>query len=186
MRRVVVIGSPGSGKSTFSQRLGALLDLPVIHLDAHFWRPGWVEPVRRDWAAQQLDLIQQPGWIMDGYYGGTLDIRYGAADTVIFLDLPRWVCLWRVLKRRVVYHGRSRPDIAAKCPESIDWPFIQYVWRYPHAKRPEVLRRLLALPSSKQIIQLDSSQAVKQLLHQVAKSLNPTFSGGPNERSFTL
>ncbi len=170
MQRVVVIGSAGAGKSTFSQRLGALLRLPVIHLDAHFWRPGWVEPLRKDWAAQQLDLIQQPGWIMDGYYGGTLDIRYGAADTIIFLDVPRTVCVWRALKRRVVYHGRQRSDSAAGCPEQLDWPFIQYIWRYPQAKRPDVLRRLAGLPAGKHIIHLDSSKAVKKFLLQLAES----------------
>ncbi|MBA3468996.1 MAG: DNA topology modulation protein [Herpetosiphonaceae bacterium] len=170
MRRVVVIGSPGAGKSTFSQQLGRLLELPVIHLDSHFWRPGWVEPLRRDWAAQQLELIQQPGWIMDGYYGGTIDIRYGAADTIIFLDVPRTICLWRTLKRRVVYHSRQRPDMAAKCPESIDWPFIQYIWRYPAAKRPDVWRRLAELPSGKHIVHLDSSKAVKKFLLQLAVS----------------
>ncbi len=170
MQRVVVIGSAGAGKSTFSQHLGRLLQLPVIHLDAHFWRPGWVEPLRKDWAVQQLDLIQQPGWIIDGYYGGTLDIRYGVADTIIFLDLPRIVCVWRTLKRRVVYHGRQRPDMAADCPESIDWPFIQYIWRYPYAKRPDVLRRLAGLSPGKHIIHLDSSKAVKKFLLQLAES----------------
>lgn len=168
MKRIVVLGSGGSGKSTFSQRLGAILQLPVIHLDAHFWRPGWVEPVRKDWAAQQLDLIQQPGWIMDGNYGGTLDIRLGIADTVIFLDLHHMLCLWRVLKRRVLYHGRSRPDMASECPESIDWQFITWVWQYPRDKRPGVLRKLARLQHQKTIIHLRSPNDVQQFLQQHA------------------
>jgi adenylate kinase family enzyme len=170
MQRVVIIGSPGAGKSTFSQYLGRLLNLPIIHLDAHFWRPGWVEPLRKDWAAQQLDLIQQPAWIMDGYYGGTIDIRFGAADTIIFIDLPRIVCVWRVLKRRVLYHRSRRPDIAAGCSEQLDWPFIQWIWRYPSAKRPGILRKLAVLQARKQIVHLDSSKAVKKFLLQLAES----------------
>jgi adenylate kinase family enzyme len=170
MQRVVVIGSPGAGKSTFSQRLGPLLNLPVIHLDAHFWRPGWVEPLRKDWAARQLDLIQQPAWIMDGYYGGTIDIRLGAADTIIFIDLPRTVCVWRVLKRSVLYRRRRRPDMAAGCSEQLDWPFIQWIWRYPATKRPGILRTLAGLSARKHIVHLDSSKAVKKFLLQLAES----------------
>jgi adenylate kinase family enzyme len=167
MQRIIVIGSPGSGKSTFSQRLGAALGRPVIHLDAVFWRPGWVEPAsRREWAGQLLDLIQGPTWIMDGNYGGTLELRLGAADTVIMLDLPAPLCTWRVLRRRVQYHGRSRPDIAAGCPEKIDWAFVKYVWRFSRDKRPALLRRLAALAGKKQIIYLRSSAAIKSFLDQ--------------------
>lgn len=176
MNRVVVLGSSGAGKSTFSRQLGALLGLPVIHLDAHFWRTGWVEPIRKDWAAQQLDLIQAPRWIMDGNYGGTLAIRLGVADTIIFIDLPHTLCLWRVLKRRVMYHGRSRPDMPAGCPEAIDWEFIRWTWRYPYDKRPMLLRKLAALRATKQIIELRSTRAVKQFLEkQKAQSEKQMF-----------
>lgn len=166
MNRVVVLGSSGAGKSTFSRQLGALFDLPVVHLDAHFWRTGWVEPARKDWAMQQLDLIQAPRWIMDGNYSGTLSIRLGVADTIIFIDLPHTLCTWRVLKRRVMYHGRSRPDVPADCPEAFDWEFIRWTWRYPYDKRPTLLRKLAALQATKHIIHLRSTRTVKQFLER--------------------
>ncbi|HYF64068.1 MAG TPA: AAA family ATPase [Herpetosiphonaceae bacterium] len=168
-----MIGSPGAGKSTFSRRLGQVLGREVIYLDRAFWRPGWVEPAsRREWAAQILDLIQGPAWIMDGNYGGTLDLRLGAADTVIMLDLPAPLCTWRVLRRRIQYHGRSRPDIADGCPEKLSWEFVKYVWRFGRDKRPAMLRRLARLAATKQIIYLRSSAAIESFLER-QRSANP-------------
>jgi adenylate kinase family enzyme len=70
MRRVLVIGSGGAGKSTFSVALGKRLELPVIHLDAHFWRPGWVETPKPEWRERVAQLAARDAWVMDGNYGG--------------------------------------------------------------------------------------------------------------------
>ncbi|MEM6646980.1 MAG: hypothetical protein AAF730_12090 [Bacteroidota bacterium] len=86
MRRVIIIGSGGSGKSTLAKRLGEQLSLPVIHLDAHYWNPGWVETPPDAWAAKVDTLIKGEAWVMDGNYGGTMDARIARADTVIFLS----------------------------------------------------------------------------------------------------
>ena len=93
MRRVAIIGSSGAGKSTLARRLGERTGLPVVHLDEHFWRPGWVETSRGEWRAVQTALCAQDAWIMDGNYSGTLDVRLARADTVVFLDLPRRVTI---------------------------------------------------------------------------------------------
>src|SRR5690349_18913828 len=99
MKRVVVIGSGGSGKSTFSRELGRATGIPVIHLDREFWRPGWEETPKDEWNALVAELLAGESWIMDGNFGGTREMRMQAADTIIFLDLPRRVCLYRILKR---------------------------------------------------------------------------------------
>src|ERR1051325_11561095 len=117
MRRVLVIGSGGAGKSTFAARLGERTGLPVVHLDAHYWRAGWRETPREEWDARVDELLAADEWIIDGNYGGTLARRLAACDTVIFLDLPRTLCLWRVVKRRALFRGRSRPDMAEGWPE---------------------------------------------------------------------
>jgi len=142
MQRIMIVGSPGSGKTTLARQLGATLSIEVIHLDRHFWQPGWVEPPHDKWIKLQQRLVQRPSWIMDGNYGATQNIRLAVADTIIFLDMPRWVCLWRALKRRVQYHGRSRPDLPPDCPEVLDWVFLQYVWTYPQDRRPKIMQRL--------------------------------------------
>ncbi len=131
MRKVIVIGSGGAGKSTFAVRLGERLGLPVIHQDALYWRPSWVETPPDEWKATLATLVQRDAWIMDGNFGGTLDLRIAASDTVILLDLPRTVCLWRALKRAVRYLGRTRPDMAEGCNEKIDLQFLRWIWDYP-------------------------------------------------------
>jgi adenylate kinase family enzyme len=142
MNRVLVVGCAGAGKSTFARRLAGISGLPVIHLDRHYWQPGWVETDKVQWASRVETLIAQPAWIMDGNYGGTLAARLSRADTVIHLDMPRALCLWRVLKRTTLKHGRTRDDMTEDCPERFDWPFLQYVWRYRRDHRPILLDAL--------------------------------------------
>jgi len=79
---------------------------------------------------------------MDGNYGGTLPARLNRADTVIHLDMPRGACLWRVLKRTTLHHGRTRTDMTEGCPERFDWPFLRYVWSYRADHRPILLDAL--------------------------------------------
>jgi len=89
--------------------------------------------------------------VMDGNYGATLDLRLGACDTVVFLDVPRVVCLWRVLRRRVRYRGRARPDLAAGCVEQLPWEFVRWIWTYPRRRRAGILERLRALAGEKRV-----------------------------------
>jgi len=132
-RRVVVTGTAGSGKSTFSRALSAKTGLPVTHLDVYFWRPGWVAPSEDEWRAQQRDLIKSDEWILDGNYHATLDLRLERADTAVFLDTQWWVCAWRALARGV----RRRPvgfQLPIGCEESAlrrlreEW---HLAWRIP-------------------------------------------------------
>lgn len=164
MQRVLVIGSGGAGKSTFSRRLGEATGLPVVHLDACHWRPGWVAAPKDEWMRIVDEIAARDAWIMDGNYGGTLDQRLAACDTVVFLDLPRVVCLWRVLWRSVRYRGRSRPDMAPGCPERMTWEFVRWIWTYPRKRRPDILRRLDALPAEKRVVILDSARATARFL----------------------
>ena len=164
MKRVLVIGSGGSGKTTFAKELAARTGLPLIHLDQLFWSPGWVPMPDDQWDALIAQLIARDSWIMDGNYGRTMAVRLEAADTVIFLDLPRVVCTWRILKRQLRYFGRIRPDSAPGCPERITWEFISWVWTYPSRRRPDIMKRLDAIRSSKRIVILRSDQEVRAFL----------------------
>src|SRR4029079_12871886 len=91
-RRVLVTGMAGSGKSTFSRALGAKTGLPVIHLDVHYWKPGWVKPSDEEWRGKQRALLARDEWIADGNYYETLDTQVQRATTVVLLDTPWWVC----------------------------------------------------------------------------------------------
>jgi adenylate kinase family enzyme len=138
VRRVLVVGSGGSGKSYLARQLGPKLGLPVFHLDPLFWKPGWVETPEAEWRAIQAQLVRRPKWIIDGNHAPTLDLRLRAADTVILLDMPRRLCLWRVVKRSLQHRRRERLDRAAGCRERLNWSFLRWVWTFPKEGRPEV------------------------------------------------
>jgi adenylate kinase family enzyme len=139
MQRVLIIGSPGSGKSTFARRLGALTGLPVVHIDQLFWDPGWVQVPSRLYLARLRDALSEDRWIMDGNYTSSLDLRLPRADRIILLDRSRLSCVRRIGQRIASSHGQVRADMAAGCPERIDWAFLKYVWNYPNKDRQETL-----------------------------------------------
>jgi adenylate kinase family enzyme len=138
MRRVMVVGCAGAGKTTFARRLGETLKLPVVSLDFHFWRPGWQSPDRAEWRQQVTTLAAMPDWIMDGNYSNTYDLRMPRADSLIWLDYPRGICMRRVLARTIRGYGRSRPDLPQDCPERFDFAFLRYVWDFPRKHRPRI------------------------------------------------
>jgi adenylate kinase family enzyme len=130
MDRILILGCSGAGKSTLAGQLSQILDMPIIHLDQEYWQPGW-KPTPDDlWFQRVATLIQQNRWIMDGNYGSTLDMRLKRADGIIVMDYPRWLCLWRVMKRICRHKGHTRPDMAPECVERWDWEFIRYVWAF--------------------------------------------------------
>ena len=167
MQRVLVIGCGGAGKSTFSRALGDRTGLPVVHLDLLNWKPGWVNTPREQWERVVRAALDNDRWIMDGNYGGTLPLRLEACDTVVYLDLPRWICLARVVQRRVRAVWRRRPDLAVGCRERLTWEFLVWIWNYRRSRRPKILDRLDQLRSSKAIHVLESAADVRQFLLSV-------------------
>jgi adenylate kinase family enzyme len=142
MRKILILGCSGAGKSTLARQIGSVTGLPIIHLDQHYWLPGWQEPDKETWLRKVSALIAQPRWVMDGNFGGTLVLRLTAADTAIFLDFPTRVCLGRVLLRVLCSLGRIREDMAPACPERFDFSFLRYVYRY---RREDRSRHLTAI-----------------------------------------
>jgi adenylate kinase family enzyme len=146
-RRVIVTGMPGSGKSTFSRALSARTGLPLIHLDLHYWKPGWVRPSDDEWQAKQRSLLAGDAWIADGNYHETLDLRLERADTVVVLDTPWWVCSGRAFMR-----GVRRPN-GTVMPEGCDdstiqrlrdeWRAVWVNWR-DRRKEPEQERAIIS------------------------------------------
>ena len=164
MRKVLVIGAGGSGKSTFARRIGQLLNIEVIHLDTHYWNPGWVETPKPDWQKTVEELLRRDSWIIDGNYSGTLDLRLKACDTVIFLDMARPICLWRVLKRLVLYRNTVRPDMAVGCHEKFNLRFMHWVWNYPKRTRPKVVKMLREGAGNKKVVWLRTQSEVEEFL----------------------
>lgn len=142
MKKVLVIGSCGAGKSTFAKRLQKATGLKLIHLDRHYHKPDWGKPTADEWRGIVENLVKDESWIMDGNYGGTMELRMRHADTVFWLDLPRTTCTWRILKRTVTQYNKNRPDMAEGCNERFDWEFTKYVWNFSRDKNPLLGARL--------------------------------------------
>ena len=174
MRHILVIGTPGAGKSILAARLGAALDLPVIHLDALFWKPGWRETPRDEFRALTAELIKREQWVIDGHYGSSLDVRLPAADTVVLLDLPRMLCIWRVIRRWLTHIGRTRPDMGPGCPEKVDWEFIKWIWDFPRSYLPETFRQLDARPESTRVYHLRNRREIDRFLEAVRAGEDPS------------
>jgi adenylate kinase family enzyme len=103
-------------------------------------------------------------WVMDGNYSGTLAQRLEACDTVVFLDMPRVVCVWRVLKRLVTSRRSGRPDMAEGCGDKLNLEFLKWVWNYPERSRPKVLALLEEKAVGKRVVRLRSDAEVERFL----------------------
>jgi adenylate kinase family enzyme len=167
MKRVLIIGSGGAGKSTFARRLSEKTGLEVIHLDVLYWKPNWVESGKDEWQKTIEEVIKRDSWIMDGNFSGTLNVRIPAADTVIFLDFPRLVCVYRIFKRLMLYRKGTRPDMAEGCGEKFDWEFTKFVWNYKTRSKPKVEALLKRFENEKTIVRLKSKSEVEKFLSNI-------------------
>ena len=166
--RIAAIGCPGSGKSTLARQIAAQTGHPLIHLDYENWQPGWIALPKEEFISKQKEWVSGARWLIDGNYKGSMEIRFSAADLVLFLDLPRRVCVWRVLKRR----GTQRPDMKPGMEEprlfSKDFAgFLRFVLFYSINNRPRVLALHEKYPEVK-FLQLRTRKAVRELLEQLS------------------
>ena len=156
--RILILGCPGSGKSTFARRLGARTGLPVVYLDNIWWRADGTHVSREEFDRALGELLRGEKWIMDGDYSRTYEVRVRAADTVIFLDYPEEVCMAGIIARV----GQKRPDIP--WTESIlDPELVALVQNYVRDNRPALLSLLQKYPDKQALIFTSREEAARWL-----------------------
>lgn len=130
-----------------ARELGHTLELPVIHLDREYWRPGWTEPSSHEFERTVSELAQGDEWVMDGNYSRTLHLRLPRAEAAVLLDPPTGQCIWGVVERRVLRRWRDRPDLPEGCDDHFpDLQFLRYIATYKWRSRPKVLRSVRDAP----------------------------------------
>lgn len=158
MERVLIIGPCGSGKSTLARELAPRLGLPLVHMDQLGWQEGWIETEKAELNARLAAAVAQDEWLIEGNYGSTLAPRLERADTVIYLDFPVTLCLWRLVKRIITHRGRSRPDMPEGCPERFDAAFFWYVMTWKSGPGPRTEAKLAGYQGT--LIRLTSPRAL--------------------------
>jgi adenylate kinase family enzyme len=180
MRRVLVTGNAGSGKSTVAAAMARILNLPYSGMDQIVWQPGWIKTVPAERNAKEIAIAKSPAWLVDGVSSVLVD----AADTVVFLDFPRYKCYWRALRRNLPYLFKSRPGLPARCPELLVIPTLtKLIWRFPTKVRPQILaaRRLLG----ENFVHIRNNSELRQFLATVrASGPNPSVNPDAPVRIF--
>lgn len=171
--RVLVDGMMGAGKSTFARALAAETGLPVIHLDVHYWKPGWMRPSDDEWRERQRALLAGEAWIIDGNDDETLVLRLERADTFVFLDSPWWLCASRAFLR-----GLRKPvgEMPEGCQDSVsrrlcdEWGGVGRIWRNRRAE-PEYVRSEVSRHGSDVTVHvLRSRREARALLDAASRS----------------
>jgi adenylate kinase family enzyme len=165
VRRILIVGNSGGGKSTLARRLGKRLSLPVIHLDVLFWKPGWVESEDAEFRPRVVEALSAaPAWICDGNFTGTFELRMSYADTIIWIDQPRLLCLIRAMRRVLIHPYSVRPDMAAGCREKIDFDFYRFIWTYDAEVRPKLEAALTTHGGHARLVRLTSDREIAAFL----------------------
>ncbi len=177
--KIAIIGNPGSGKSTLAAKLHAITGIPVYHLDQYFWKPGWERPDREEFRKIHHELCDKEaglpaeasgvGWIIEGMAVRHFDYRAQKADVIIFLDIPLWLCLYRILKRALTRYGTVSVTAPEGCSEKIpSWEFLSYVWNFNRERKPEIESILAMYKDKKKIFVVKNDTDLKKLIKKIA------------------
>ena len=166
MKRILVIGGCGAGKSTFAKRLAPLVGLPLVHLDCLGWQGEWEAVPRDEFDRRLTEVLGTPAWIIDGNYSRTIPLRLTYADTVFWFDFPGILYLKGVLERFFRNYGRSRDDMGGSCPERLDrekLKFFHFALWFNRKNRPRIRAALQNAPHAELIVFRNRRQAENYL-----------------------
>ena len=155
MKKIIVIGCPGSGKSTFSRALQSKTGIPLFYLDMMYWNADKTKADKTVFLERLASVLQKDEWIIDGNYGSTMEARLRACDTVFFLDYPVEICLNGIRERR----GKARPDMPWFETGEEDPEFLSFVKDFNEQSRPVIMELLKRYPDKNAIVFSDRKEA---------------------------
>ncbi len=147
MKKVIVIGCPGSGKTTFAEKLNKITGLPLYYLDAVWHKPDKTHIPREEFDQRIAEIFATPEWIIDGNYGRTIEMRLKECDTVFLFDLPTEVCLQGATERI----GKERYDLPWLETEP-DPEFMRFIEEFPQTTLPKIYELIEKYKSEKQVV----------------------------------
>jgi adenylate kinase family enzyme len=161
LNRIAIIGLPGSGKSTFAHFIAIKIGIPVFHLDKYIYGPGWIQHDKEAIISIQKMMTNKKKWIIDGNNIPSLELRYSAADLVLYLKYPKLVCSYRLLKR-FLWKDVEIEDRAEGCKERLEWWLIKYIWEFDKIIDP-VLQNLANIHKNTRLIIVKSDSDLSEL-----------------------
>jgi adenylate kinase family enzyme len=167
MNRILILGPPGSGKSTLAKEMNKILDIGILHIDTIFWKEGWIIREEGEYRNHLKEFIKKESWIIDGNYSSTLEERVRLADVIVYLDIKRFILFYRVIKRRILNHNKSRDDIAQGCKEKIDWGFIKWIWQFEKRNKINIMKVINDYGNNKSKIIICKKQEYQDFLRKV-------------------
>ena len=167
MKRVIIIGGNGSGKTTFAYKLAEMTGFPLIHTDAIYWKNHWESVSREEFDEIMQEELKKEEWIVDGNNIRTIPQRLELCDTVFYFDFPSLICLWGVFSRCIKNYGKSRPDMGGYCPERIDFHFYKQVLSFNRRNRKKLYAMIKEAQDVKCIV-FKNRRQVKRYLRELA------------------
>ncbi|MFH0897964.1 MAG: AAA family ATPase [bacterium] len=157
-KKIAILGCSGSGKTTFAKLLAQELNLPVFHLDQVSWKPGWVKEEESIIKENHHFICSKEQWIIDGNQINYLQNRIEHADMIIFFNIARWKCFFRIFSRWFRFYKKQRPDLAPGCFEQLRWGYLSYVWKFNKHYTPSILKLLTQAKKTKKVCIFNSNK----------------------------
>ena len=165
MKKIIVIGCPGSGKTTFAEKLHEAIGLPLIYLDAIWHRPDKTHISRDEFDARLGEILSNDAWIIDGNYSRTVERRIAAADTVILFDLPTDVCIDGATARL----GKVRPDLPW-IDTSLDFNLKREIEEFRSKHLPVLYDLLCRYGEGRSVVVFKSRGEADEFIHSIVSS----------------